>query len=284
MYRRHARSTLALALASSLAVACRHSRGDPKPVADTTPRSTHSVATPSAMATSSAPTAETLPPRLLESSGSSACNEQAPQAFLVDAHYNGRSLATADARRDWKAAVARSVRYRTEQYGYYSGFGNRAWNDKLLASQIRTAKFFGLTVRLHERVLPALSCVEEALHRECSASPYQPRALSGIRQSNTYFDGDVSNHMYGIALDIDPIQNPCCNCIEPWRSSPRCQGKKTDFERMDMPQCWIAVFERFGFYWLGHDALKDTMHFEFLGDPSRVKKDTLQPDSTGSGH
>ena len=272
---RHARSTLAMTMAASLAIACRHSVGDPKPLADAAPRSTRSVAMRPADAPSSASAAAAVPPLPLEAGGSSACNEQGPQEFLVSAHYNGRSLATAEARRNWKAAVARSVRYRTEQYGYYAGFGSLAWNGKSLASQIRTAKFFGLTVRLHEQVLPALSCVEEALHRECSASPYQPRALSGIRQSNTYFDGDVSNHMYGIALDIDPLQNPCCNCIEPWRSSPRCQGKKTDFERMDMPKCWITVFERFGFYWLGHDALKDTMHFEFLGDPSRVKKDSL---------
>jgi len=97
-------------------------------------------------------------------------------------------------------------------------------------------------------------------------------SLSGVRANNTYFDGDVSNHVYGIAIDIDPLQNPCCKCIEPWRSSPRCRGKKTDLERMDMPACWITVFERFGFYWLGHDALKDTMHFEFLGDPDDVLK------------
>jgi hypothetical protein len=32
----------------------------------------------------------------------------------------------------------------------------------------------------------------------------------------------------------------------------------------------VQAFERFGFYWLGHDALQDTMHFEFLGDPDRI--------------
>jgi hypothetical protein len=139
-----------------------------------------------------------------------------------------------------------------------------------LKAQIHSTRFFGLTVRLHEKVIPVLRCVERALRQECVAYPYQPHALSGLRESNTYFDGDVSNHVYGIAIDIDPLENPCCNCIEPWRSSPRCKGNKTDFERMVMPQCWVKVFERFGFYWLGHDQLKDTMHFEFLGDPSRI--------------
>lgn len=202
----------------------------------------------------------------------SLCNEQAAQEHLVNAHFNGRSLDTAAARNQWKAAVARSIRYRTEQYGYFSGFGSSSWNPRPLRKQLHTTHFFGLPVRLHEKVIPALHCVEQALRQQCAEFAYQPHGLSGARESNTYFDGDVSNHVYGIAMDIDPLANPCCNCIEPWRSSPRCQGKKTDFERMAMPACWVTVFERFGFYWLGHDALKDTMHFEFLGDPDTIQR------------
>ena len=35
-----------------------------------------------------------------------------------------------------------------------------------------------------------------------------------------------------------------------------------------LPKCWIDAFEHYGFYWLGRDPdLRDTMHFEFLGDP-----------------
>lgn len=202
----------------------------------------------------------------------SECNEQAPQQFLVTAHHNGRPLGTAAQRAEWKSAVARSIRYRTEQFGYYPGFGSQAWNTTPLASQLHNTKFLGLTVRLHEKVIPALHCVERALRTECAEHPYLPHALSGARSKNTYFDGDVSNHVYGIAIDLDPLENPCCGCIEPWRSSPRCRGEKTDFERMDMPACWVKVFERFGFYWLGHDVLRDTMHFEFLGDPEQILK------------
>ena len=206
------------------------------------------------------------------SAEASVCNEQAAQEFLVNAHFNGRSISTAAARDEWKTAVARSIRYRTEQYGYFSGFGSQSWNPRLLRKQLHTTHFFGLPVRLHEKVIPALHCVEQALRQQCADFPYQPHGLSGARDSNTYFDGDVSNHVYGIAIDIDPLANPCCNCIEPWRSSPRCQGKKTDFERMVMPACWVTIFERFGFYWLGHDTLKDTMHFEFLGDPDKIRR------------
>jgi hypothetical protein len=198
----------------------------------------------------------------------SACVKQSAQQFLIDAHLHDRALNDSKAYAEWVTRLQRSIRYRTEQYGYYSGYGSRAWNPRPLNRQMRVAKFAGLPVVLHERVIPQLRCVEQAIERDCRAVPYRPRSLGGARQTNTYFGGDVSNHVYGIALDIDPMDNPCCNCVEPWRSNPKCRGKKSDWERMAMPQCWVSAVEQYGFYWLGHDELKDTMHFEFLGDPS----------------
>ncbi|HEY5376595.1 MAG TPA: M15 family metallopeptidase [Polyangiaceae bacterium] len=200
----------------------------------------------------------------------SNCAPQTAQEFLVDAHLRAKNLQSAPAQLEWWALLQRSIRYRTEQYGYYKDFGLRSWNPRSLQSQMRVAKFMGLPVVLHERVIPALRCVELALERDCVEQPYRPRTLAGLRQTNTYFGGDVTNHVYGIALDIDPSVNPCCNCVEPWRSNPRCRGAKSDFERMAMPRCWVTVFEQYGFYWLGHDELKDTMHFEFLGDPNKI--------------
>ena len=201
----------------------------------------------------------------------SGCVPQQAQQFLIDAHLRSQNLKSGPAQAAWWITLQRSLRYRTEQYGYYKGFGLPTWNRRSLASQMRVAHFAGVPVVLHERVIPALRCVERALESDCATVPYKPRALAGVRQTNTYFGGDVTNHVYGIALDIDPSNNPCCNCTEPWRSNPRCQGKKTDFERMAMPRCWITAFEQYGFYWLGHDELKDTMHFEFLGDPAKIE-------------
>ena len=219
------------------------------------------------------PSASSLVPPVRQPA--SNCAPQPAQEFLVEAHLRAKNLASARAQREWWATLQRSIRYRTEQYGYYKGFGSLAWNSRPLQSQMRVAKFFGLSVVLHERVIPALRCVELALERDCGDTPYRPRSLAGVRQTNTYFGGDVTNHVYGIALDIDPSVNPCCNCVEPWRDNPRCLGNKTDFERMAMPRCWVATFEQYGFYWLGHDELKDTMHFEFLGDPARISPSAL---------
>ncbi len=189
---------------------------------------------------------------------------------MVSAHFRNQALSSTKAQLAWWAELQRSIRYRTKQYGYYEGFGLARWNERPLGHQMRVTKFAGIPVILHERVIPALRCVEHAIEHECTAQPYRPRSLAGLRDKNTYFGGDVTNHVYGIALDIDPSDNPCCNCVEPWRSNPRCRGKKSDLERMAMPECWINQFERYGFYWLGHDELKDTMHFEFLGDPSKI--------------
>jgi hypothetical protein len=130
---------------------------------------------------------------------------------------------------------------------------------------------------MHRKVVPALACVEEEIMRSCSLHPYRPHALAGIRYRNTYRGGEVTNHAYGIAIDIDPGQNSCCGCVPPWNDAPACKRPaKTEYDRMSMPECWVHAFERYGFYWLGHDKLRDTMHFEFLGDPDKVDPAALQ--------
>lgn len=199
----------------------------------------------------------------------SLCNEQSAQAFLVRAHFDS-FMAAGGTTREWKQVLERAVRYRTEQYGYVKGYGDEAWSSTTPTAEARVVSFFGVSVSLHRRIVPALACVETAIRARCASEPYRPYVLSGLRRRNTYVSGEISNHVYGIALDVDPLRNPCCGCIGEWRESERCQNGKSKVERMEMPLCWVTEFERFGFYWLGHDKIEDTMHFEFLGDPSRV--------------
>lgn len=199
----------------------------------------------------------------------SLCNEQTAQPFLIKAHFDSFN-ATGGSAREWKEVLDKAVRYRTEQYGYVKGFGDKAWNESTPTDQASAVTFFGVSVSIHRRIVPALACVETAIRAECAAQPYQPYVLSGLRKRNTYLNGEASNHVYGIALDVDPKRNPCCGCIGEWGASERCQNEKTKFQRMDMPSCWVTQFERFGFYWLGHSKIEDTMHFEFLADPSQI--------------
>jgi hypothetical protein len=201
----------------------------------------------------------------------SACNEQEPQDFLVRKNWVVKVRMPPEEQRARRELAHKAVRYRTEQYGHFPGFGRPEWNAHPPMHYAKRVDFFGRRTRLHEKILPAVACAEAEIRRTCGAFPYQPRRLSGIRDRNTYHNGEVSNHVYGIALDVDPSENTCCGCVAPWRDHPLCRREVSSiFERMVMPECWVIAFRKFGFYWLGDDELEDTMHFEFLGDPARI--------------
>jgi hypothetical protein len=189
--------------------------------------------------------------------------------------------------KDCRKRHAAWTRYRTERFGYFKGFGKRAWNAKSPSDNAIQTRFMGRKVRLNRWVVPVLKCVERDLHTACATCPedperpnecktktfpYKPKSLSGLRTRNTFKGGEVSNHVYGIALDVDPADNTCCGCTARWRAHPMCKRKLPTHERMIMPWCWVEIFETYGFYWLGRDKLRDTMHFDFLGDPDHVKR------------
>ncbi len=201
----------------------------------------------------------------------SRCNEQPAQPFLIAAHFDSHYALGPAHRQEWPSILAAAVRYRTERYGYVRGYGKSAWNDRSPWQQRRTVRFFGVPVIVHERIADALGCVESEIRARC-ADRYQPAALSGMRRHNPYPNGEISNHVYGIAIDIDPTLNPCCGCAGAWRNNARCREGSSKFERMALPRCWVEQFERFGFHWLGDDHIEDTMHFEFLGDPERITR------------
>jgi hypothetical protein len=192
----------------------------------------------------------------------SACNDQAPQDFLV----RGNFLKV-------PGGNQRAIQYRTDTYGFFPGFGRPGPGARPVGESVVDTTFMGLPVRMNRKVVPALACVEAEIRAVCADHPYTAHALAGIRAKNTYRGGEVTNHIYGIAIDVDPILNTCCGCVKPWNDAPRChRPAKTEYDRMEMPECWVHAFERFGFYWLGHDVLQDTMHYEFLGDPDRISK------------
>ena len=199
------------------------------------------------------------------------CREQSPNEFLIRRNYLPRRGMSREERVQAQENFRRSVRFRTENYGYFEGFGQRAWNSRTPQDYGERVRVFGLPVRLNERIIPAVRCAEAEVARSCGDIPYTPVRLSGLRDRNTYHSHEVSNHVYGIALDIDPHLNTCCGCTARWREHPLCQRQVNSiYERMAMPECWVRAFEKYGFYWLGHDTLRDTMHFEFLADPNRI--------------
>ncbi|MBU0456587.1 MAG: M15 family metallopeptidase, partial [Nanoarchaeota archaeon] len=191
------------------------------------------------------------------------------------------------------------INYRTQNYGHFPGFGDKSLNKNPPLFYAEKSTFMGLAVNLNKKIIPALKCVEQELTTkqrcqvcentqkypdECGLEwkkyPYQPKGYSTFRGENSYLSGEVSNHVYGIAIDIDPsfnskVGNGCCGCGDArYKADPLCKNPNLKtYQRMVMPACWIDVFEEYGFYWLGDDPqIQDAMHFEFLGDPTIIER------------
>lgn len=192
------------------------------------------------------------------------CRPQRPQKFLMRSSYikNGMLDATAH---------LKAVSYRVSKYGSVEGAPDR--HQPTAASMAVQTSFFGRPVRLHRRIVPALQCVEQRIEQRCTApkDAYYPKNIGGLRETNTIRGGELSNHLFGIAIDIDPNRNACCHCVANWKKDPKCAKQaKSPFDHSELTHCWVDAFDHYGFYWLGRDSLEDTMHFEFLGNPDRI--------------
>lgn len=203
----------------------------------------------------------------------SACNEQAPQSFLMRSTYIVKPGAPPEEVDRRHRIHMEALEYRIRRYGFIRGVGSPAWNPYPPVTYSEETTFFGIKVRLNKRIIPALACVEEEIRSACSKEPYTPQVLDGIRYKNTLYNGEVTNHAFGIAIDVNPGENSCCGCLPPLNTWPTCKRPAASpFERAKIPRCWVDSFTKFGFYWLGYDPLEDTMHFEFLGDPDKILK------------
>jgi hypothetical protein len=192
------------------------------------------------------------------------CLEQRAQDFLIRSNWFNHGP-------EGSRMFQQSLRYRTEHYGYFPGFGRPEWNHTSPRDNAVSARFMGMPIQINARVVPALQCVEASLRAGPAHLDYHPHGIGGIRFQNTYRGGEVSNHVYGIAMDIDSETNTCCGCLGNWPHAAPCGRRVSSiYDRMSMPNSWVETFERYGWYWLGHDVLQDTMHFEFLGDPDKI--------------
>jgi hypothetical protein len=210
------------------------------------------------------------PPREAEAAPSKlefGCRVQAPQKFLE------RRSFVVKGQVDGKKHQ-RALSYLIDHYGNAGDEVTTKMRSQSAAGQAKSVTFMGLPLSIHAKIAPAVACVEKRIKKTCTGrSRYTPKAVGGFRGANTYRGSEVSNHLLGIAIDVDPDRTPCCGCVDPWPSSPLCKREvKNAYERASLTKCWVQSFERFGFDWLGHDELEDTMHFEFLGDPDKILK------------
>jgi len=178
------------------------------------------------------------------------------------------------------AALKTSIQYRISHYGHFPAGPYHEVNPTPVGNNIQDVTFLGLPAKVNKKIVGALTCVEQAIQTECLLTPYFAEHLSTFRTVNSYRGGELSNHVFGTAIDLDPAINPCCGCVPPWSDDPICQiPNQTAWERTKIPACYIKAFERFGFYWLGRDPdLQDTMHFEYLGQPRESLETSCPPE------
>jgi hypothetical protein len=96
------------------------------------------------------------------------CKEQAAQAFLIRKNMFSSS--------NRAAALKRAINYRTEQYGRFPGFGDASLNTKAPKDFAKDVTFFGLPIKVHSKIAPALACVEAALTALSLGDAYKPKA------------------------------------------------------------------------------------------------------------
>ncbi len=206
--------------------------------------------------------------------GRARAKAQHPQSFLKRTSYVRKGMLDAHAHQ-------RALEYRVRTYGHIPGLGMEGLNSQTAASQAVSTQFFGHSLRVHRKIVTPLQAVEQRIAARCAGpkDAYEARHVGGLRTENTIRGGEVSNHLFGIALDIDPERNPCCHCVEKWQAHPKCRlPSKSPYDRAAVTHCWVDAFEHYGFYWLGLDSLEDTMHFEFLGRPARDSKSAPSED------
>ena len=128
---------------------------------------------------------------------------------------------------------------------------------------MRSAKFLGRPIVVHERALPAFAAVEKRLQALLAVKPElkaQVLPLGGTFVARKIAGTDrASAHSWGIAIDVNPARSDYWR----WRRGTGWQHGPA--------QAIVDAFEAEGFIWGGRWYHFDTMHFEYrpeLLDPT----------------
>jgi hypothetical protein len=156
-----------------------------------------------------------------------------------------------------------SIRYRTENYGYFQGFGQPAWNERTPMQNVVSLRLFDRPVRLNERIVPAARCAEQEVARSCQDG-YQPRRLSGIRPRTHIIT--VKCPITCMIAIVSIHREHVLQLRERVAPAPALPVDAAIDSSAWYAQCWVRSFEVR--LLLARPHLMGTMHFEFLATPS----------------
>jgi hypothetical protein len=148
-------------------------------------------------------------------------------------------------------------RYRIDQM-FMAVYGRSA---EEVAKNCAKVDFCGQPVTFNRRAgaSDALGKVSAELSSLVQAQPelaaYVEKLGGGFNWRQIAGTQQLSNHSFGIAIDLNPSQGAYWR----WQPLPRLPA----YSRLGFPQSVIEIFERHGFIWGGKWYHYDTMHFEY---------------------
>lgn len=116
-------------------------------------------------------------------------------------------------------------------------------------SNIVRVNFLGSSVEIHRQFAASLQRID-ARWRQMGAARYRVTSVGGYNCRNIAGTNRRSNHAYGLAIDVNPAQNP--------HTFP---GDR-NYGQTNMPPSFRQLFLSEGWGWGGNwNSSKDTMHF-----------------------
>ena len=126
-----------------------------------------------------------------------------------------------------------------------------------------TYNLFGHDVSVNEKIIGSLDAVQRDVN--AAKTGYNFNDIQTYNYRGKRGSSGLSLHSWGIAIDINPGQNPY-------------QPGKYDEVQTDIPREIIDIFNKYGFQWGGEwPGQRDPMHFEWYG--SEVNGSTLDATS-----
>ncbi|MCL2092915.1 MAG: M15 family metallopeptidase [Treponema sp.] len=146
----------------------------------------------------------------------------------------------------------------------------RARNQNEAYERVKTIRFLGHQVMVHNSILTQLSLVEEEIRREAQNSGAVRTWIANLGNPEGWFWRNIaatenrSFHAYGAAIDLMPRNLGNQQVYWQWTAQHTPDWWTVPYNRRyHPPDVVIRAFEKFGFTWGGKWRFFDTMHFEY---------------------
>ena len=151
-------------------------------------------------------------------------------------------------------------------------------NPSGAATHAKGVKFFGHALQVHEKIAPALACVEKRLKKELHRQPsLHCRSAGGLRTTNTVprRRGVKPPAPASRSTSTPTTRSRAAAASIHGRRARSAKGPGQDrlSARIRALKCWIQLARALRLRLArSRPEVGDTMHFEFLGDPSSTSR------------